>query len=64
MWMKLAIWSGRMIQALRVLWLDQGQRRYCQLANSSGLFDPDFYRASLPALHPFFHAFPLRHFIL
>lgn len=64
MWMKLAIWSGRMIQALRVLWLDQGQRRYCQLAYSSGLFDPDFYRASLPALHPFFRAFPLRHFIL
>ncbi len=58
------IWSGRLIKAIRLFWLDRGQRHYRQLASSSGLFDQKFYLQSHPTLHPLFRAFPLRHFIL
>ncbi len=56
-------WS-RLAKALRLLFLGPGEMRYLWRAHKSGLFDPIFYRGAHPGLHPIYHFFPLRHFII
>ncbi|WP_259919779.1 glycoside hydrolase family 99-like domain-containing protein [Jannaschia sp. M317] len=49
---------------VRVLFLTPQERRYLADAEASGLFDPVYYAGAYPAIHPWFHKVPLRHYIV
>lgn len=54
----------RISRFARVLFLTPTERRYLKDAKSSGLFDPVYYKGAYPAIHPWFHKVPLRHYIV
>ncbi|WP_371158140.1 glycoside hydrolase family 99-like domain-containing protein [Jannaschia sp. 2305UL9-9] len=54
----------RLSRFLRLFALNREERRYLADAKASGLFDPVYYKGAYPAIHPWFHYFPLRHYIV
>lgn len=55
---------ARVARFLRVLFLTREERKFLKAARNTGLFDPVFYRGAYPAIHPWFHKVPLRHYIV
>lgn len=59
--------NGRVSRAfrfLRIFMLTRRELTYLKDATASGLFDPVYYRGAYPAIHPMFHKFGLRHYIV
>jgi len=56
--------TARLSRFLRVLFLKREERKFLRAARASGLFDPVFYKGAYPAIHPWFHMVPLRHYIV
>ena len=55
---------SRVSRFLRVLFLTKQERQFLKAAKKTGLFDPVFYKGAYPAIHPWFHKMPLRHYIV
>lgn len=55
---------ARVSRFLRVLLLTKQERQFLKAAKKTGLFDPVFYKGAYPAIHPWFHKMPLRHYIV
>lgn len=56
--------TARLSRFLRVLFLTREERKFLKAAQASGHFDPVFYKGAYPAIHPWFHKVPLRHYIV
>ena len=54
----------RLARFIRIFALKRDERRFLRDAAASGLFDPVYYRGAYPAIHPMFHRFGLRHYIV
>ena len=55
---------ARLLRFVRIFLLTPEQRRFHRAARQSGLFDPDYYIGAYPMIHPLYHRFPLRHYIV
>ncbi len=55
---------ARIARFLRVLFLTGKERKYLKATEGTGLFDPVYYKGAYPGIHPFFHRFGLRHYIV
>lgn len=55
---------SRLARFLRIFLLSGEERALLRKARSSRLFDPVYYRGAYPDIHPLFHRFPLRHYVV
>ena len=55
---------ARMSRVFRFFLMSRKERAYLSAARKSGLFDPVYYQGAYPAIHPWYHKFPLRHYIV
>jgi lipopolysaccharide biosynthesis protein len=55
---------NRALRFLRLFLLSRTELQYLRAARESGLFDPVYYKGAYPAIHPLFHRFSLRHYIV
>lgn len=54
----------RMRRFLRLFFLNRAQRQALRAVRKAKLFDAVYYRGAYPMIHPLFHRFPLRHYIV
>ncbi|WP_371060845.1 glycoside hydrolase family 99-like domain-containing protein [Rhodosalinus sp. 5P4] len=55
---------SRLARFLRIFLLTGEERQLLRQARTSRLFDPIYYRGAYPDIHPLFHRFPLRHYVV
>lgn len=55
---------ARVTRFLRIFLLNKEERKFLKAAKNTGFFDPVFYKGAYPAIHPWFHKVPLRHYIV
>lgn len=55
---------ARLTRFLRIFFLTRSERACLKAARASRLFDPVYYAGAYPHIHPFFHKFGLRHYIV
>ena len=56
--------AARLLRFLRIFSLTREERALYRAARGSGFFDPVYYTGAYPDIHPLFHRFPLRHYIV
>ena len=56
--------SHRLARFARLFLLKPSERRYLSAASKSGLFDKVYYKGAYPHIHPLYHKFALRHYIV
>lgn len=55
---------ARLLRFFRIFLLTRQEYRMLRAVRGSGMFDPVYYRGAYPLIHPVFHRFPLRHYIV
>lgn len=54
----------RILRFARLFAMTPRERKYLRAVQASGMFDPVYYRGAYPLIHPFYHKFPERHYVL
>lgn len=54
----------RLKRFARIFMLTRTERAFLRAAEKSGLFDPVYYAGAYAQIHPLFHRFPLRHYVV
>lgn len=55
---------ARLLRFARLFLLSPREGKYLRAVQRSGMFDPVYYKGAYPLIHPWFHKFPQRHYIL